>query len=249
MPFSSPPAAAPLPGCAFHWQTRPCHGETVSGDDLFLETGRADEQEILLLLVDVMGHGPSAAAIVAHLRNVLLPDPHCWNLRPAGLLTLLNSWLAPVWNQESIFVAAQVVLVQVDGKLTGSNAAIPDPRQRTPAPGSVAWNLPGGTMLGPVTPQAYTEDVLYLAPGHGLLAFTDGVSEAGNPHFGTALLDAFLVADPLGPGLVGRLFAALHQHVQAGWPADDTTAYWLERPMAPDAVVDPGLSWGGSGEV
>jgi hypothetical protein len=248
MPFFSPPSAAPLLFCFFHWQAQPCHGETISGDDLLLETARADAGA-LLLLIDVMGHGQPAAAIVAHLRNTLLPDPRCWNLRPARLLTLLNSWLAPVWDEEGVFVAAQVVLVQPDGNLAGSNAAIPDPRQRTTIPGSVAWNLPGGTMLGPVTPQTYNEDLLYLAPGQGLLAFTDGVSEAGNPHFGTTLLDTFLVADPLGPGLVGRLFAALQQHVQAAWPADDTTAYWLERPTAPDAVVDAGLSWRGTGEV
>lgn len=84
-------------------------------------------------------------------------------------------------------------------------------------------------MLGPILPQVYAEDVLPLAPGDGLLAFTDGVSEAGNPQFGTALLDAFLTADPAGPGLVSRLFVRLQQHAATGWPTDDTTAFWLER--------------------
>jgi hypothetical protein len=57
MPFNVPPAAASLLSFAFHWQSQPCHGETVSGDALFLEDKRRDELH-QLLLVDVMGHGP-----------------------------------------------------------------------------------------------------------------------------------------------------------------------------------------------
>jgi hypothetical protein len=176
--------------------------------------------------------------IVDHLRGVLLPDPLCWKLGPAGLLTLLNIWLAPVWDESGIFVAAQALLLQADGTLLGSNAAIPAPRRRTVPPGSVAWNLPGGAMLGPVTPQTWTEDALALAAGEGLLAFTDGVSEAGNPQFGQAHLDAFLTGDPLGPGLVSRLFAAVATHVGPGWPADDATAFWLQT-KTPSPAVPP----------
>jgi hypothetical protein len=170
MPFAIAPARAALLSFAFHWQSQPCHGYSASGDALFLEQGRQDEQ-YQLLLIDVMGHGPDAAVIVDHLQNVLLPDPVCWNLRPAGLLALLNAWLAPVWDEQQLFVAAQAFLVQADGTLIGANAAIPDPRHRTAAPASFPWNLPGGTMLGPVTPQAWNEDTLSLAAGEGLLAF------------------------------------------------------------------------------
>ena len=208
MPFAVAPGAASLSGFAFHWHSQPCHGEIVSGDGLFIENPRRDEQH-QLLLIDVMHHGATAAGIVDHIRDVLLPDPACWDLRPAGLLTLLNTWLIPVWEEQQIYVTAQAFLVQGDGTLVGSNAAIPDPRHRTLAPASVTWALPGGTMLGPVSPQTWTEGSLALAGGEGLLGFTDGVSEAGNPQFGQTHLDAFLAADPLGPGLIDRLFAAL----------------------------------------
>jgi serine phosphatase RsbU (regulator of sigma subunit) len=234
-PHYLPPPTATLLSFAFHWQSQPCHGETVSGDGLFLEIGRIGDQEYLLLLVDVMGHGPPSAAIVDHLRNVLLPDPECWNLGPAQLLTLLNTWLGQVWDEQGLFVAAQAILVRADGTLVGSNGGIPDPRRRSGAAGSLVWNLRGGTMLGPILPQIYAEDMLSLAPGEGVLAFTDGVSEAGNPQFGNALLDAFLTTDALGPGLVARLFVALRQHMQSGWPADDTTAFWLERQVGAEA--------------
>ena len=237
MPFCIAPPAAPLLCFGFCWQSHPCHGEPVSGDGLFLEVARSGGQEYLLLLVDVMGHGTPAAAVVAHLGTMLLTDPRCWDLRPAGLLTLLNAWLAPVWDESGIYVTAQAFLLLRDGTVIGSNAAIPNPRQRTATPASVVWNLPGGTMLGPVTPQAWTEDMLTLALGEGLLAYTDGVSEAGTPQFGLALLDAFLVADTLGPGLVGRLIGALQQHAPIDWPGDDTTAFWLERTVPSDGAA------------
>jgi hypothetical protein len=150
MPFTPPPPTGRLLGFDFHWRECPCFGETVSGDGLFLEVSRTDGQ-LLLLMVDVMGHGAPAEQIVTYLRDKLLTQPGCWGLSPGQLLALLNTWLAPV-------------------------------------------------------------------------------SEAGTPQFGGALLGAFLLADPLGPGLVDRLFAALHQHVGPRWPADDTTAFWLERP-------------------
>ena len=232
MPFVVAPAFASLLSFEFHWQSQPCHGETVSGDALFLETVRCDGQ-YQLLLIDVMHHGPSAAVIVDHLQNMLLPDPACWNLQPASLLTLLNTWLAPVWDQQQVFVTAQAILLQLDGRLVGSNAAIPDPRHRTTAPSVMTWALPGGTMLGPVMPQSWTEDVRAIGPGEGLLAFSDGVAEAGKPQFGLTRLDAFLTADPLGWGVISRLFTVLQAHVGTGWPADDTTAFWLERSLVP----------------
>jgi hypothetical protein len=233
MPFrpTPPPPAVGLLCFEFHWQTRPCFGEVVSGDELFLEDGRADGQ-VLLLLVDVMGHGPDAAAIVAHLRGVLLPDPACENLGPGQLLTVLNSLLAPVWDEEGRFVAAQAFLLRAGGEIVGSTAGNPNPRQRTPGPVCTTWQMVGDSFLGFMGGTVYAEDVLHLQPGEGLLACTDGVTEAGAPEFGQALLDAFLLADPTGPGLVGRLFDALRSHVSAGWPADDSTAFWLERSAA-----------------
>jgi hypothetical protein len=229
MPFTSPPPAGRLLGFDFHWRECPCFGETASGDGLFLEVGRRDGQ-VLLLLVDVMGHGPAAAEVVADLRDLILPLPDCADLSPGQLLTLLNSLVAPFWHDRSTFVAAQAFLVAPTGDVVGSTAGIPAPLRRTAGPSCAPWDLSGGPLLGPVDGSVYAEDVLSLPPGDGLLACTDGVSEAGTPQFGAALLGAFLLADPLGPGLVDRLFTALHQPVGPQWPEDDTTTFWLERP-------------------
>jgi serine phosphatase RsbU (regulator of sigma subunit) len=234
MPFCSPPVAAGLLGFDFHWRECPCFGETVTGDGLFLEVGRKDGQS-LLLLVDVMGHGPAAAAVVAELRDLILPRPACADLSPGQLLTVLDRLLAPTWDARARFVAAQAFLVGPTGDLIGSAAGIPAPLHRSAGPTVTPWNLSGGTVLGPMFGSAYSEGALSLQPGDGLLACTDGVSEAGIPHFGNALLAAFLLADPSGVGLVDRLFAALQKHVGLQWPDDDTMAFWLERP----AVVSP----------
>jgi serine phosphatase RsbU (regulator of sigma subunit) len=177
MPFTSPPPTGRLLGFDFHWRECPCFGETVSGDGLFLEVSRADGQS-LLLLVDVMGHGAAAELVVTHLRDKLLTQPGCWGLSPGQLLTVLNNWLAPVWEEWSTFVAAQAFLPTPTSDLVGSTAGIPDPLRRTAGPSSAPWDISGGIFLGPVDGSIYAEDVLSLQPGEGLLACTDGVREA-----------------------------------------------------------------------
>jgi hypothetical protein len=227
MPFHPAPASASLLALDFHWGTQPHFGESVNGDALFLEDSRSDGLYHLLLL-DAMGHGAAAATVIVHLEQHHLRDPACWNCSPAALLTLLHSWLAPRWDECEAFVAALAVLVEPGGHLVGSSGGQPQPRQRTTAPGCVSWGLPPGGCLGFPFPQPFVEDRLGLAVGEGLLAFTDGVVGAPQSTFGDSQLATFLKADPMGPGVVGRLLGFLPQHVPGVWPTDDTTAYWIE---------------------
>jgi serine phosphatase RsbU (regulator of sigma subunit) len=75
-----------------------------------------------------------------------------------------------------------------------------------------------------------------LPAGASLLAFTDGVTEAGMnssvPQFQRGALAAFLAGlpDGLPPAeILSRLGAALRAHVGADWPDDDTTAFCVRR--------------------
>src|SRR5687768_14038236 len=101
MPFQ--PHTGPLvaPGLEAHSVVVPCFGETASGDGLFVETGR-DDGAVLLLLVDVMGHGDEAAAVVAALGDHYLRLPACLNQTPASLLAALHSLLLPLWDAEGL---------------------------------------------------------------------------------------------------------------------------------------------------
>lgn len=231
MPFNPAPASATFHDFAFRCRTQPCFGETENGDGCFLESDRRDGRS-LLLLVDVMHHGPQAALLVYHLAQQLLPQSTAQNLPPGELLRLLHSWLLPVClvqDEQRSFVCALCVLVTQQGELVGSLAAQPSPVRRTLPPGGVTWELPGDAPLGAMwSLERFADVTLVVPPGEGLLACTDGVPDTGTPSFGT-VLNAFVGADPGGPGLLDRLFVALQTHAGHPWPADDTTAFWLER--------------------
>jgi serine phosphatase RsbU (regulator of sigma subunit) len=209
-------------------------GESVGGDAVFVEVGRHDGGH-LFLIVDVCGHGPQAARIVQDLGSAYLPLPVCDNKRPGILLAALNDLLEDEFLDSGRFVAALAVLIDTGG-LTAANAGQPDPWIGQPGGAWQAWAVPGGTFLG-VAPLGteYDEVALQLPPESHLLAFTDGVTEAGRGRsdlFAMGHLPAFLAGLPAGLPvglLVVRLLQALQIHSGQGWPEDDTAVLCLRR--------------------
>jgi hypothetical protein len=108
MPFQPIPPDVVLPGFEMAAATLPCHGETVNGDGLFVETGRTDGA-YLLLLVDVMGHGPRTVVTMNSLRNSLR-DPIYGNRQPAELLMRLHGVLEAEFLLSYHFAAALALL-------------------------------------------------------------------------------------------------------------------------------------------
>jgi serine phosphatase RsbU (regulator of sigma subunit) len=92
-------------------------------------------------------------------------------------------------------------------------------------------------LLGAPDPNAtYQEASTPLPPTGSLLAFSDGVTEAGAPaglpHFQHSHLPAFLAGLPEGrkpAEVINGLMTALQGYVGANWPEDDTTAGCLRR--------------------
>jgi serine phosphatase RsbU (regulator of sigma subunit) len=92
-------------------------------------------------------------------------------------------------------------------------------------------------LLGGPDPNAtYQEAATPLPPTGSLLAFSDGVTEAGAhsglPQFQHARLPALLGGLPVGMKAVEvmtALMTTLQGHVGANWPEDDTTACCLRR--------------------
>jgi sigma-B regulation protein RsbU (phosphoserine phosphatase) len=236
MPFHRPPAGLTVGDIAGSWADEPCRGEAVSGDGFFVEIGRSDSH-LLLLLVDVMGHGAAAAQTVDLLAKLFLRDSACQQRTPAELLRTLHGMLQQEWAATGRFVAALALLVEGQaGTLTAGNAALPEPWVRQPGQTWQSWSVPGGPPLGLPFPDAdYQDDRLHLASGQLLLAFTDGVSEAGaaqGRQFQHGPLQTFLASLPGGlatDGVVATLLQALRAHVGANWPEDDTTILCLRR--------------------
>lgn len=239
MPFQPASPNLSITGFDGCWAHVPCHGETESGDGLFEEVGRSDGRH-LLLLVDVAGHGPPAAAIVSFVFSHLQTDPVSRNRSPSDLLILLNILLEPVFIASTRFVAAQAILVDSQsGTLVGGNAGQPEPRTGPPGGVWALWPMPGGPPLG-VTPLVYSEGHAPLAPGERVLVLTDGVTEAGAKQgpepFQGGPLDGWLSALPAGlpaAEVVSRLLTALQSHVNPPWPEDDTTIVCLIRHQQP----------------
>jgi serine phosphatase RsbU (regulator of sigma subunit) len=201
-----------------------------------VEIGRQDGH-LLVLLVDVTGHGHSAAQTVELLEHHLLVDPVCWGLHPADLLTRLNGMLQAEFAFTGRFVTAVVLLVEGEGgTLTGGNAGQPEPQVGQPGAVWQPWHLPGGPPLGILIPDGgYQETSTTLLTGQQLLAYTDGVTEAGAlggnqfQHGPLQRLLASLPAGLSGDQVIARLLQTLQSHVPIAWPEDDTTILCLER--------------------
>jgi serine phosphatase RsbU (regulator of sigma subunit) len=94
---------------------------------------------------------------------------------------------------------------------------------------------PGGTLLGVAQPdEVYQEGQRALGADQQLLAFTDGVTEAGQSlgrQFQGRIqgfLDALPAGLPVGQ-VVLRLLQALQVHAGAAWPEDDTSVVGVHR--------------------
>jgi sigma-B regulation protein RsbU (phosphoserine phosphatase) len=230
MPFHRPPAAGLLGPLGYCWRLHPAHGEVLSGDALFMETGRKDRRTLFLFL-DVAGHGAPAAQVVRYLDGGVLRDPECANHPPAELLRVLHGMLEPVWLDTCRFVAALGLLV--DGsQVEAAAAGLPYPMRRLHDGLWETCNL-GGTPLGSPAETTYDITVLSLPPGGVLLAFTDGIPEARDgdetqyhPDSLTAFLDT-QAADAAGVPLCEALLADVRNHAGAAWPQDDTTVLCL----------------------
>jgi sigma-B regulation protein RsbU (phosphoserine phosphatase) len=233
MPFrllDSPPV---IPGFDYFPALLVYRGETVDGDAVFFSRDRSDGR-FLFLLIDVAGHGQPAADVVDEVR-LFLQDPVCENQQPGALLQILNGMLQQTFAAIGRFVAALAVLFDVHGNLTASNAGQPEPWIGQSGASWQVWMVPGGTFLGvPEPDEEYQEGPATLQVGQHLLAFTDGVTEAGRSHgqLFQGQLPGFLNALPGGLSagqVVVRLLQALQIHAGAAWPEDDTTLVCVHR--------------------
>jgi serine phosphatase RsbU (regulator of sigma subunit) len=79
----------------------------------------------------------------------------------------------------------------------------------------------------------YEEKVRIVAPGDGVLLYSDGLVEAHNPRremFGTPRMEGFVGAHPGGAKLINALLAELEQFTGEEWEQeDDITLLTLQR--------------------
>ena len=178
-----------------------------------------------ILVADVSGHGTPAAVVMAvtHALAHSYAGPPC---PPDKLLADLNEKLAERYDTQGVmFVTAWYgVYNPTDRSLTYSAAGHPPPRLCRNGALQQLGKV-GGLPLG-ITPHArYESATIVLHPGDRVLLFTDGITEAFNPHreqYGEARLDDLLcnTGHESARDVICRLLDDVQKHA-AGTPNED----------------------------
>jgi len=176
-----------IPGVRFAWTFEPC--EELAGD--MFNVFRIDEEHVALYLLDVSGHGVSAALLAVTLSRILsptmvqpsllkerLPDPPGYRIvSPAEVAGLLNQQFATGASSNQFFTLIYGILNIRTWDLCYVSAGHPGPLFL--APGTAARFLAGGPpAIGIFEDPVYQEHTVTLSPGDRLYLYSDGILEA-----------------------------------------------------------------------
>ncbi|MFJ4972892.1 PP2C family protein-serine/threonine phosphatase [Streptomyces sp. NPDC088755] len=236
-----PPALPVVPGLELA-----CHYATASPQDVggdFYDVFPLDGKRWAFFLGDVCGKGPEAAAVTSltryTLRAAALIDPD-----PDTVLTALNTALLLDPAVGTRFCTAVFGVFEPHEKegftvtvATGGHPPVYHLRGQATVQ---AVRPKGGMLIGALAEAHFASHTLHLAPGEGLLLYTDGLTEArtlGGGMLGEEGLAAFLVARtaPVSAPAVVEDTVALLDATPHG-AGDDVALLALSVPLA-DAGV------------
>jgi len=228
-----PPHLPVVPGVDLAAHYLPAaYGEEVVGD--FYDVFESSPGSWCVLLGDVCGKGPEAAAVTAMARYTLRAAA-VRTVRPSKVLGTLNTALLHQrTDEERYLTVAFGCLRKVGGKLVMglSSAGHPKPLVRR-AGGHVEVGCPTGMPLGLFDRPTLRDARIELEPGDAVVFYSDGVTEARRERdeFGIDRLVAAIAGAPLGDA------ASLVQHIHAavagfrhGLPRDDTAVLVVQVP-------------------
>ena len=217
------------PGIEVAARCLPAEGQIVGGDwydILALPGGRSG-----VIVGDVMGHGPEAAAVMAQLRAAAHALARL-DLEPAELLGHLDRTTATL-QRPVLATCVYAVIDPVGQSCTLSTAghlppvlAMPDGVTRTP-------DLPGGQSLG-LGSAVYGQARIKLPPGAIIALYTDGLVETRTRSFDRGIL-ALRAALGSGRGQLEKacdtLIASLAERYE-----DDVTVVLarIQEPQTPE---------------
>ncbi|GAA2544763.1 SpoIIE family protein phosphatase [Pseudonocardia hydrocarbonoxydans] len=193
-------------------------GSNTGGD--WYDVLPLDEHHIAIVVGDVVGQGPGAAAVMGQLRSALsayLLQNHA----PAEALTWLDRWSSRVPGARASTAICVVVDIRT-GDLRWARAGHPPPLVLGPDGSSRFLQDARGTVLGVAGAPPFVEGRTTLAPGSTVILYTDGLVERR----GEIVDDGF---DRLAAAAarhctepVQRLVpAVLHAALDGAGPADD----------------------------
>jgi len=238
-----PSAFPPLEGFDVFGYYSPC--ERLGGD--FFNALPLWDGRLAVYLVDVAGHGVSAAMITIMLRELLQPRrllQASYEVlgTPAKALAFLNhALLEEAFDPPILVTMLYAVIDPKTGTLALASAGHPPPIVVN-GPGVAQPLAISGPVLGMRQTGGYTTTTTTLMPGDSLLLYTDGVSEArfeGGSEFTAARLCETLAGQHgKKAGLIGHaLENSLRHHLDEQPSADDMTFIVISRTDASRATA------------
>jgi GAF domain-containing protein/anti-sigma regulatory factor (Ser/Thr protein kinase) len=211
-------------------------GNEVGGD--FYDVFEQSDGSFAVVVGDVCGKGPQAAAVTALARYTLRAHAVA-ALRPSYLLARLNDALlrqhAPGFVTA---VLARVELTPEGARMEVTSAGHPAPVLARAAAAAPLGEI--GTPLGIASDPDLPETAVDLLPGDVVAFYTDGVTEAAAPR---VLLDESDLADLVaaraasGPAAVVEALEQTAVRIADGQPRDDIAVLALMLPPSGPAVA------------
>jgi sigma-B regulation protein RsbU (phosphoserine phosphatase) len=164
--------------------SEPC--QEIGGD--YFDFFPLNPDRALLVIADVTGKGPPAALQASMIQGIV-HGVSCQRPEPSSLMSTLNECVlrrALEGNNVSVFLAT----LDDSGRLQYTNGGH-NPPLWIQVNGQVTELSEGGLLLGFLKSAEYTQNSIQLSPGDLLLLYTDGVTDAEDPHgnpFGAARL-------------------------------------------------------------
>jgi serine phosphatase RsbU (regulator of sigma subunit) len=201
----------------------------VGGD--FYDFLKLNDGRVGLIIGDVSGKGIPAALVMACTQSVLRAVAQRAGIPPGKVLEEANEVLITYLPPNMFATCFYAVLDSTEGRLRYANAGhnLPCCWHEGKATELRARGMPLGLMQG----MKYEEKERIVAPGDGVLLYSDGLVEAHNPRremFGTPRMEGFVGAHPGGTKLINSLLAELEQFTGEEWEQeDDITLLTLQR--------------------
>jgi PAS domain S-box-containing protein len=222
-------------------------GNEVGGD--FYDVFVAGDGRVLITMGDVQGKGPAAAAVTALVRHSLRAEA-MHDSDPTRLLEGLNRTLRREDSDRFCTVALAAVDRRPDGlRVTIACGGHPAPILTQPDT-AARLSVCHGTLLGLLDEVEIDDDVVDLAPGDGLVLYTDGLLDARAPSTTLGPDDLAAALEPGPPLPADAVVRRLHAYaLPEGAPGRDDIAIVCLRvpttdqaePVRPRGAATTGL--------